>query len=145
MLKKTINYTDFDGNSRTEELYFNMTENELLAFAFDMPDAMTESVDDAENMDVEAAGKKLLEKLGGAGIFKFIKDLVFKSYGVKSEDGRRFIKSEALSTEFTQTMAYDVFLMELLRNDEEAAKFINAVIPSNVVTKLPAQKIVPIN
>ncbi len=145
MLKKTVTYTDFDGKSRTEDLYFNMTKSELLEFSFDMPDAMTESVADPENMDVDEAGRKLLEKLGKAGIFKFIKDLVFKAYGRKSEDGRRFVKSEALSTEFTQTLAYDEFIMELLNDDKKAAEFINAIVPAEVAENMSVTKLKALN
>ena len=30
MLKKTITYTDYNGNSRTEDFYFNLTKTELM-------------------------------------------------------------------------------------------------------------------
>lgn len=145
MLKKTVTYIDFDGKSRTEDMYFNMTKSELLEFSFDMPDAMTDAVADPENMDVEEAGRKLLDKLGKSGIYKFIKDLVFKAYGRKSEDGRRFVKSEALSTEFTQTLAYDEFLMELLNDDKKAAEFINAIVPAEVAENMSATKLKALN
>ena len=139
MLKKTIEYIDFDGNKRVEDLYFNMTRTELLAFSFDMPDVVTDSVEDPKNVDVEEAGKKLVEKLGKSGIFNFVKDLVFKAYGVKSEDGRRFIKSEQLSTEFTQTLAYDEFVMELFRDDKNATDFLNAIIPAEMAVGISAR------
>lgn len=143
MLKKTITYLDFDGNERTEDLYFNMTKNELVELAYDMPDVMNETAGNPDDIDVEAAGAKLLEKLGGAGVMKFIKDLVFKAYGVKSEDGRRFIKDEQLSKEFTQTMAYDEFLMSLMENDGAAAEFVNGVIPAGLTQQ--AGKTLPLN
>lgn len=141
MLKKTITYIDFDGNQRTEDLYFNMTRSELVSFSFNLPDAMTESVSDMNNVDVEEAGKKMAEKMGSEGIFNFVKDLIFKAYGVKSEDGRRFIKSETLSTEFTQTLAYDQFLMELFETADKANEFINAVVPADVVKQMPTTTI----
>lgn len=137
MLKKTVTYTDFDGNSRTEDLYFNMTRNELLSFSFGMPDIGIDANTDPNKIDVKEAGKKLVEKMGSSGIVDFIKDLVFKAYGVKSEDGRRFIKSEALSTEFTQTLAYDEFIMELFEDDKKASEFINAVIPAEMKKQMP--------
>jgi hypothetical protein len=140
MIKRTINYTDFDGNKRTEDLYFNMTKTELTEFALGMPDDMTSEATNEEKFDPEAAGRKLVEKLGKYGIFKFIKDLVFKSYGKKSEDGRRFIKSEELSTEFTQTLAYDEFMSELLSDDLKASEFINGIIPAEMAEKMPSLK-----
>ena len=136
MIKKTITYTDFDGNTRTEDLYFNMTKSELLEFSFNIPDTMSDAIPDPSNVDVEEAGKKLVEKLGNEGIYNFVKGLVFKAYGVKSEDGRRFVKSEQLSTEFTQTIAYDEFLMGLFSDAEKANEFINAVVPADVAKQI---------
>ena len=141
MIKKTIEYIDFDGNKRIEDLYFNMTKSELLEFSFNIPDATSDAIPDSNNVDVEEAGKKLVEKIGMVGILNFVKDLVFKAYGVKSEDGRRFIKSEQLSTEFTQTIAYDEFLMGLFENAEKANEFISAVIPADIVKHIPANAI----
>lgn len=138
MIKKTITYTDFDGNQRMEDAYFNMTRTELIAFSFDMPNEVSESIDDPNNMDIEAAGAKLVEKLGNSGIFNFVKDLIFKSYGKKSEDGRRFIKSEQLSTEFTQTLAYDEFVIDLFSDEKKATEFINGIIPAEMAKRISA-------
>lgn len=144
MIKRTINYTDFDGNQRTEDAYFNMTRTELLAFSFDIPDDVTNAVN-ANNVDIEAAGAKLLEKLGKSGIFNFVKDLVFKAYGKKSEDGRRFIKSNEFSTEFTQTLAYDEFMIDLFSDDKKATEFINGIIPAEMAEKIQTGSIKVIN
>lgn len=138
MLKKTITYTDFDGNERTEDLYFNMTRNELISFSFNLPDVKTKMSAEPTKAELEDAGKKMIDKMGSEGVFNFVKDLIFKSYGIKSEDGRRFIKSEELSTEFTQTIAYDEFLMDLFSDDKKANAFINAVIPAEMAKRLPA-------
>ena len=133
MIKKTVTYEDFDGNQRTEDLYFNLTKFEATEFALDLPDEITSEVEkegaDAANME---SVSRIVQKLGGKGIIDFIRKLVLKSYGIKSEDGRRFEKSEKISTEFSQTMAFDNLMMELLTNDDEAAKFINGVIPADL-------------
>ena len=133
MLKKTVNYEDFDGNKRTEDLYFNLTKLEATEFALDLPDEITDEVvkEGASAANMEAA-TRIVQKLGGKGIIDYIRKLVLKSYGVKSEDGKRFIKSEEISTEFSQTMAFDNLMMELLTDDDEAAKFINGVIPADL-------------
>lgn len=133
MIKKTVNYEDFDGNKRTEDLYFNLTKFEATEFALDLPDDITNEVTkegvDATNME---SVSRIVQKLGGKGIIDFIRKLVLKSYGIKSEDGRRFEKSEKISIEFSQTMAFDNLMMELLTDDDEAAKFINGVIPADL-------------
>ena len=138
MIKRTINYTDFDGNQRTEDMYFNMTRSELIAFSFDMPESITDAANNGQNVNLEEAGAKLIEKMGISGIFNFIKDLVFKSYGKKSEDGRRFIKSEQMATEFTQTLAYDEFLIDLFSDDKKASEFINGIIPADMAKQISA-------
>ena len=138
MLKKTITYKDFDGNNCTEDLYFNMTRVELTEFAFDMPEDITKNINDPKDMDVEAAGVKIAEKLGSKGIFQFVKDLVHKAYGVRSEDGKRFIKSAKLSEEFSQTMAYDEFMMDLFSDDKKAADFVNAIVPAEMANQMPS-------
>lgn len=133
MIKKTVTYEDFDGNQRTEDLYFNLTKFEATEFALDLPDEITSEVEkegaDAANME---SVSRIVQKLGGKGIIDFIRKLVLKSYGIKSEDGRRFEKSEKISTEFSQTMAFDNLMMELLTDDDAASKFINGVIPSEL-------------
>ena len=137
MLKKVINYTDFDGNERTEEAYFNMTKSELMEFSFDMPEEMTEAAN-SENVDIEKTGIKLAEKMGRSGIFNFVKDLVIRSYGKKSEDGRRFIKNAQQTEEFTQTLAFDNFLIELFKSDQSAADFVVSIIPPDIAANIPA-------
>lgn len=137
MLKKTVTYTDFDGNERIETLHFNLTQTELIDMAMGLPGDVTETLgDDPSKIDPETAGIALMNKLGGQGIINFIKELVLKSYGEKSEDGRRFIKDETITKEFSQTLAYDAIIMEFMTDDVAAAEFINKIIPASVLDKL---------
>lgn len=142
MYKHTINYKDFDGNERTEDAYFNLTKSEMIEFALELPDGVSDSVDrDALEKNPDMAASKLSNMLGKKGVYNFIKDLVLKSYGVKKEDGRRFAKTDEdgrpLSIVFSQTMAYETFMEELRNDDIAAAKFVNAVIPGDTSSKLP--------
>lgn len=137
MIKRTINYTDFDGNKRTEVAYFNMTRTELLAYSFDLPEDLAEEFKDTDKTKIEEMSTRLVEKMGRAGIFNFVKDFVRHSYGVKSSDGRRFIKNEELVTEFMQTLAYDEFMIDLFSGDgTKASEFINGLIPSEMATEI---------
>lgn len=138
MFKKTITYTDFDNNERTETHYFNMTQSELISFATEMPDDVTNSLKtQGENVDPEKAALALIEKIGGKGIINFIKELMLKSYGIKSEDGRRFIKSKEISDEFAQTIAFDEIFMEFMQDEKAGSDFVNAVIPASLLSKMP--------
>lgn len=129
MLVKTITYNDYDNNERTETLYFNMNKMELTEFAADLPDDVFKNVSGVKTIQDVA---KVANKMGSKGIIKFIKELVLRSYGVKSEDGRRFIKSKELSEEFSQTIAYDMFMTELMSDDKAASSFVNGLIPASM-------------
>ena len=127
MLKKTITYTDYDGLERTEEFRFNLTKAELV----DME--LTTAGTFSETMNRIIAEKDIIR------IAKLFKELLLKSYGVKSDDGKRFIKSQELSEAFSQTEAYSDLYIELLSNPEEAAKFFAEVAPKmEEVSAVPA-------
>lgn len=144
MIAKTVTYTDFMGTERTEELFFNLTQTELVGMSMDLPDGLVESVTgEGGEVDPNVAGMKILEALGGKGVFEFIQTLLKKSYGRIAEDGRRFEKSEKLSEEFSQTMAYDTIVMELMSDEAAAADFVNNVLSASAskkVATLPTQK-----
>lgn len=118
MLKKTITYQDYNGNEITEDFYFNLSKAEVT------------------EMELSRTGglSKYIERIVAAkdvpAIINEFKYLVLKSYGVKSEDGKRFIKSEELSQAFAQTEAYTELFVELVSDAEAAAKFVNGIIPN---------------
>ena len=126
MLKKTITYNDFDGNKRTEDFYFNLTQAEIV------------------KMDLAADGgsmEKMLNKIIRTEDIKKIADIVDdfikKSYGEKSDDGKRFIKSPELSEAFAQTEAYSQLFIELLSEEgANLAKFVNGIIPQDVAAEV---------
>lgn len=137
MLTKTVKYKDFDGNERIENLQFHLSKVELIEMSLDLPDEVSETIgNDPNNID-ETAAMRILETLGGKGILDFIKKLLLKSYGIKSADGRSFEKSEELSRKFSQTLAFDELIMELMSNEETAANFVNAIIPADAADKMP--------
>lgn len=141
MLKKTVKYEDFNGNERVEDCYFNLTQTELVDMAMDLPEGFMESFgNDPSKIDGNAAAAKMIESIGNKGILDFIKKLLLKSYGIKSEDGRRFEKSEEISKEFSETLAFDTIFMELMSDDAAAADFINKIIPAKVVDQIGAVK-----
>ena len=122
MLKKLIKYTDYNGVERQENFYFNLNKTELLEMETEVTGGMRQLI---ENM---------MEKQDIPKIMSSFKTILLKAYGEKSPDGRRFIKSDELSTAFTQTEAYNVLYMELLSDSKKAAAFINALIPEDMRT-----------
>lgn len=125
MYKITETYTDYDGNERTEDLYFNLTEAEVIKF-------MTTNSD--YTLD------RLLLKLTKTGnireVMEIFEKFIYEAYGEKSLDGRRFVKSKEVKDNFIETEAYSKLFMRLISDEDEAAKFINSVIPSTLAEKV---------
>lgn len=117
MLKKPITYVDYDGNQRTENHWFNLDEAEILELQMSYPGGMG------------AMLQKMVEEEDGAKILATIKKIIMMSYGEKSLDGKYFKKSEEMSVAFTHTRAYSALLMELYRDANAAAEFMNKIIP----------------
>lgn len=130
MLKETITYTDYNGLERTEDFYFNLTEAELMEMEMSTSGGLSEMI------------HKIMAARDEPTIIKIFKDLILKAYGEKSPDGKRFIKSEELSIAFSQTEAYSKLFMKLARDEDAAAKFVNAMTP-NVITEQAAPALVP--
>lgn len=127
MLKRTMTYTDYDGNKREEDFYFNLSKAEILEMELGTTGGYTGMI------------KKIIAAQDTPRLAKIFKELVLKAYGVKSDDGRRFIKSEKLSEEFSQTEAYSQLYMELATNAEAASDFINGIVDTDVSQQLAAQ------
>ena len=117
MLKKTITYTDYNGSERTEDFYFNLSEAELMEMEMSTAGGLAETI------------KKIVAAKDAPAIIKIFKELVLKAYGEKSPDGKRFIKSDEISTAFSQTEAYSKLFMELATDADAAAKFVNGIVP----------------
>ena len=129
MLKKTITYTDFNGMERSEDFYFNLTKAEVMEMEMSTVGGLSEMI------------QRIIAAQDTPSIIKVFKDLVLKSYGEKSADGKRFIKTPEIAEAFSQTEAYSVLFMELATNADSAAAFVNGIIPkSNGKANLLADK-----
>ena len=134
MFTKTITYTDFDNVERTETAYFNLTKSELMEISMKLPGNLLQDVaDEGEKLTDEQRARRVLASLGNQGVTNFIKEIILKAYGKKSIDGRRFEKSEQMSTEFSQTLAFDQLYYELMVDSTKAAEFINNLIPESLI------------
>lgn len=131
MYKKTITYTDYNDEERTEDFYFNLTETEISMM----------------DMETEGGLKDKLERIIAAKdapeLIKQFKAIILAAYGEKSADGKYFRKSPEISQNFTYSPAYDILFMEFATNSGFAAEFINGIIPKNLRVENPAQ--LPIN
>lgn len=117
MLKQKLTYTDYDGNERTEDFYFNLTRAEVL------------------EMEMETTGgvQKMIEKIIAAqdtkSLIAVFKDLILRAYGEKTLDGKRFVKSKELTEAFAQTEAYSDLFFKLATDTDAATVFVNGIIP----------------
>ena len=124
MLKKTINYTDYNGNERTEDFFFNLSKAEIMEMELSTVGGLAETI------------QKIVATQDAPAIIQIFKDIILKAYGEKSADGRRFVKEDAngykLYKSFEQTEAYTNLFMELATNAEAAAAFINGIVPADM-------------
>ena len=120
MLKKTITYIDYNGVSRTEDFYFNLSKAEVLEMEMSTDGGLAEMIN------------RIVALKDAPAIIKVFKGLILKAYGEKSADGKQFVKSEELSTAFSQTEAYSTLFMELATDANKAADFVTGIVPGNV-------------
>lgn len=123
MIKKTIKYVDFDGVERVEDFYFHLSKAEAVEMLV------------SEEGGYEKYIEKIVSTRDNRKIVEIFKDLVLRSYGEKSLDGRRFVKSKVLSDAFSQTNAYEELFMELAENADVAAAFVKGVLPQESPAK----------
>lgn len=118
MFKRTITYDDYSGNRRTEDFYFHLSRAEIMEMDMGVAGGMVQLME------------RLMAEQDITKIVKIFKDIILKAYGVKSPDGRRFIKSPELAEEFSQTEAYSILFTELATDAKAAADFINGIVPN---------------
>lgn len=116
MFKKTIEYTDYNGVDRTESFYFNLSPADLI------------------DMEVESGGYKqmiqnIIDSQDIRSLMKAFKELIRRSYGVKSQDGKHFVKNDEVFEEFVSTPAYSNLIMEFLEDTDKAVEFVNGIMP----------------
>lgn len=127
MFKKTVTYTDYNGVERKEDFFFNLSKAELMEMEMGTTGGYAEMI------------QKIVNAKDAPSIIRIFKELVLKSYGVKSDDGKRFIKSQELSDAFSQTEAYSQIFMELATDDKAAAEFVNGVVPAELAKQVANQ------
>lgn len=126
MFKKTVTYVNFNGEARSKDLYFHLSKPELIDMAI---------------TDIADKYRQILDNNDTVALLEEIKKLIAKGYGVKSEDGERFEKSEELSAAFMQSPAYEALYLELHTNTESAVEFFTRMIPKELADQIDTEKI----
>lgn len=120
MLKKTVTYVDFNGDQVTEDLYFHLSKAEIVELELSQKGGLSEQL------------KRIVESEDGKAIISEFKNILLSSYGKRSEDGKRFIKTQALRDEFESSEAYSTIFMELVTDAGVAAEFVQGIIPNDL-------------
>ena len=116
MFKKTIDYVDFEGEKRSEDFYFHLSDAELLEMEMSQRGGLSEAL------------KKLVQEKDPKEIIKTFKWIILSAYGVKSDDGRRFMKSDEIRRGFEETEAYSKLFMELATDAKASSDFVNQLV-----------------
>jgi hypothetical protein len=133
MLKKTITYTDFNGEETTEVFFFHLSKAELVELEMSHDGGFVDAM------------KKVIEAEDNTTIVNEFKKIILKSYGQKTPDGKRFIKNEQLREEFESSEAFSTLFMELLTDAGAAAEFMNGIIPQDMAEQAKAAMQAPAN
>lgn len=128
MIKKQITYTDYDGNERTESFWFALNQAELLEMNLEKNGGLSNMI------------TRITETNDYAELSRILKDLIRRSYGVKSDDGKRFVKSPAMTDEFMQTEAYSEMFTELVTDANATSEFITGIIPQKLAAHVVAEQ-----
>lgn len=120
MLKKTITYTDYNGNERKEDFYFNLNKAEIMRMEMSTRGGLAERIN------------RIVAAQDTPAIIEIFEDLIQKSYGVKDADGRGFVKKKEDLEAFMATEAYSELFMELATNADAAAEFVNGIVPGDI-------------
>lgn len=118
MIKKTVTYVDYNGVERTEDKYFNLSKAELVKMQYSEKGGMAENLQRAIDSNDEQQ------------LMTIFDDLIVKSYGVVSPDGKTFVKNDEIRSEFVNSEAYSEIFMDLISNLDNATEFINGIIPA---------------
>lgn len=127
MLKKTITYMDYNDVERSEDYYFNISRAELVL------------MENSRAGGMNAYYERIVQAKDNVAIMECFKELIHISIGIKSDDGKRFIKSEEIAAAFEQSEAYSELLMELFSDAEIALDFMSKIMPANLATEASAK------
>lgn len=128
MLKKTITYMDYNDVERNEDFYFHLNKAEIMEMQLSTDGTLTTYIE-------EIVKTKDVPK-----IVEIFKKLILKSYGKKSPDGKRFIKSQEITDEFEQSEAYSELFMELATDAEAGANFVKGIVPKEMQANIEANE-----
>jgi hypothetical protein len=128
MYKKVISYEGYDGTEYKEPFYFNLSKVEIITWQAETNGGLRGKINAISESEGDISRLVLL-----------FQDIICKSYGVRSEDGKRFVKTPEALEAFKSSKAYETLFMELATNAEAAAEFVNGIFPSDLLQEMEKQ------
>ena len=117
MLKKTFEYVDFNEVKQKEDFYFHLSKSELLTMEVSVKDGLGDML------------KQIVKSEDGGEMTRILREIILKSVGIKSEDGKRFIKNDKIADDFAASPAFDQLFFEVATDADKAAAFIKGAVP----------------
>lgn len=116
MLKQRVKYEGFDGEIIEEDLYFNLTRMDLI-----------ELNDRYDSKDMAAYMDKIVKEKNVKELYRVLKDIVLMAYGVKSEDGKRFIKNQTVKDDFAESLAFAQLIEDFHETETAMSDFVTGI------------------
>lgn len=126
MIKRTITYKNFNDEEVTEDLYFHLSETELIKLESTIPGGLSGQF------------QKLVAAEDGKTIMEVMENMILLAYGKRSEDGRHFVKNAQIKEDFASSGAYNALFMQLVTDANFAAEFGSGILPKELMEE--AQK-----
>lgn len=120
MVKKSITYTNNDGNKETKVFYFNLTKFEWLELEAYTKGGLIENL------------KHALETNNLKKTIDILKKILLRAYGERDPETGEFIKSDELAVKFSKTEAFSELFYELAYDEKKANDFFMALIPAEM-------------
>lgn len=111
MFKHTVEYNDFNGNERTEDLYFHLATHEVTRLEASIGMSLEDHITELQT------NQKVPELLA------FLEKVMINAFGVKSADGKTFRKTKEIHEEFEYSQAYAELFEQVVTNPDLARKF----------------------
>lgn len=120
MIKKTIKFKDLDDNEVADDFYFNITKAEGLKLHMGRKGGLSEYVEE------------IVKSEDNLEILAILDQILKTALGRRSEDGRRFIKTEEIWLDFFESDAYSELVVEFFTDPTSMALFVEGVLPKDM-------------
>jgi hypothetical protein len=128
MLKKVIQYKDLEGNNVVDDFWFHLSIADILEMETEVEGGL------------KARLQKMIDSKDDTQILSIMRGIVTRAVGVKSTDGRRFMKDAEHKSAFLDSNAYSAFLVEIMTLPGAAVDFANGVVPADLDEQIAKAK-----